>query len=221
MSTLDFKANIFMQNIERTFTYDNTSILTLSVRYPKVTLHKNISAQKIINRQIQTQVSEFYHYISNDLYQQAVVSYKYAQENGFPFHPYDAVLQYEITYNEHLYLSLYSDTYVYMGGARGNTVRASDTWSLNNGQKIPLSAFFPADQDYRVFLIDQIIKQADEQIAQNPGIYFENYPDLIVKYFNEKHYYLVPSGIAIYYQQYEIAPYSTGIVEFTIYETQM
>ena len=65
-------------------------------------------------------------------------------------------------------------------------------------------------------LIDQILRQADENIQQNPGINFEDYHALIVKYFNEEHYYLTPSGVAIYYQQYEIAPYSTGIVVFTI-----
>lgn len=191
-------------------------MISISIRYPKVTLCRNPSAQRSINSQIQAQVNRFYYYASNDLYWQAISDYKNSLENKFPFHPYDAVLQYEITYNQHCHLSLYYDQYTYTGGAHGNTVRASDTWGLWDGQSIPLSGFFPAGQDYRALLIDKITRQADERMQQNPGIFFENYRDLISESFNEEHYYLTPSGIAVYYQQYEIAPYVTGIVVFTI-----
>ena len=216
MNPLNYSAYISIRKIERTFTYDNTPVLKVSVQYPKVILYKNLSTLRIINSQIQTQVNDFYHYASSDLYQQAIDDYKYKQENGFPFNHYEAMLHYEITYNEHYYLSLYRDQYEYTGGAHGNTVRSSDTWNLKNGHNVLLSEFFSADQDYRAYLIEQITRQADEQMTQNPGIYFENYQALIVQYFNEEHYYLVPDGIAIYYQQYEIAPYSAGIVVFTI-----
>lgn len=53
-------------------------------------------------------------------------------------------------------------------------------------------------------------------MAENPGVYFDDYRKLIAQYFNEEQYYLTPQGVAIYYQQYEIAPYSTGIVVFTV-----
>jgi len=57
--------------------------------------------------------------------------------------------------------------------------------------------------------------QADENMQQQP-IYFEDYRNLIVQHFNPASYYLSNDGLVIYYQQYEIAPYATGIVEFTI-----
>ena len=216
MNSLSFCACIAMRKMKRTFTCNSTPVITISILYPNVTLHRNPSAQKIINCQIKEQVCDFYNYASNDLHQQAIAAYKDAQESGFPFNRYDAMLQYEITYNQHCYLSLYRDQYEYTGGAHGNTVRTSDTWDLKSGYSVPLFSFFPADQDYRTLLIDQITKHANERIQQNPGIFFENYPALIVEYFNEEHYYLTPSGIAMYYQQYEIAPYATGIVVFTI-----
>lgn len=216
MDSLNFCASIVMCNMKRTFTYNNTSVLTLSILYPKVTLCYCPYAQDSINFQIQAQVCDFLHYVTSDLYQQAVATYHESQENDFPFRCYEAVLQYEITYNQRCHLSLYRDQYVYTGGAHGGTVRMSDTWDLMGGCNIPLSTFFPADQEYRTLLIDQIIKQADQKMQQNSGIYFEDYQARIVKYFNEEHYYLTPSGVAIYYQQYEIAPYATGIVIFTI-----
>ncbi len=212
MDSLNCCAIIVMRKIERTFEYNSTPVLTLSIRYPEVTLRHCPYAQNSINFQIQTHVRDFLHYVSDDLYQQAIATYKESQENGFPFHPYEAILQYEITYNQHCHLSLYHDQYTFTGGAHGSTVRGSDTWSLMSGRSIPLSNFFSAGQDYRTSLIGQITKQANE----NPEIYFEDYQALIEKYFNEEHYYLTSSGVAIYYQQYEIAPYSTGIVVFSI-----
>lgn len=211
MDSLNYSASIEMREIKRTFTCNNTPMLTLYILYPKVTLRHNPYAQDSINLQIQAQVCDFLHYASSDLYQQAVATYKQSQENEFPFRLYEAVLKYEITYNQHCHLSLYRDQYTFTGGAHGSTIRASDTWNLMTGCSIPLSDFF-AGQDYRTSLIDQITKQANEK----PEIYFEDYQALIEKNLDEEHYYLTPSGVAIYYQQYEIAPYSTGIVVFTI-----
>jgi len=216
MNASNFSAAITMLEVKRTFLCSGTAVLSLSITYPKVVLPHNSPAQNNINCHISAQVYDFYHYASDDLCRQAVAACGDAQKNGFPFHNYDAVLRYEAAYNSNCYLSLYRDQYVYTGGAHGNTVRASDSWNLSGGCVLPLSFFFPPGQDYRAFLIEQIFKQADWQMQQNPGIYFKDYRALIVKNFNEKSYYLTPSGMAVYYQQYEIAPYSTGIVVFTV-----
>lgn len=220
MQLSNFSSNITMCKIKRIFECKNIPMLTLSITYPKLFLLNNPAAQGKINCQIKKQVNDFYCYASNYLYQQAIDAYKDSQKSGFPFHAYDAVMQYETSYNQHCHLSLYRDQYEFTGGAHGNTIRASDSWSLLNGRNIPLSCFFYPGQNYREFLIEQIIQQADQQMQQNPGIYFEDYRALIAQYFDEKSYYLTPSGVAIYYQQYEIAPYATGIVVFTVpYET--
>ncbi len=212
MDSANYSVSIVMDEIKRTFTYNSTPVLSVSILYPKLTLRRCPYAQDSINAQIQAQVRDFLDYVSGDLYQQAIATYRESQENEFPFHLYEAILQYEITYNQHCCLSLYRDQYTFTGGAHGSTIRSSDTWSLISGRSIPLSDFFPAGQDYRESLINQMIEQA----SKNPEVFFEDYQDLIAKYFNEEHYYLTPSGVAIYYQQYEIAPYSTGIVVFSI-----
>lgn len=220
MNASNFSAAVAMCGADRTFSCNNTPVLTLSITYPEAALPCNSAAQRCMNRDISAQVRGFYGFASNDLCAQAFAGCKEACKNGYPFNSYDAVLQYEITYNQQCYLSLYRDQYTYTGGAHGNTVRSSDTWNLESGCKPPLACFFPDEKDYRAFLIGQILCLADRQMQQNPGIYFENYRELIAKHFNEKSYYLTPDGLAVYYQQYEIAPYSTGIVVFTIpYET--
>ena len=58
-------------------------------------------------------------------------------------------------------------------------------------------------------------RQIAERLKESPGSYFEDYPYLLRNKFNQNHFFLRPGYIVIYYQQYEIAPYATGIPEFS------
>lgn len=220
MHANNYSAAITMRDMEKTFFFNCTPVLTYSTEFPEVAVPNNCKAQNCINRHISTHVQKFFCDVSTDLYRQAVDGYKEAAKNNYPFNTYDAVQQYEITFNQQCHLSLYVDQYTYTGGAHGGTMRHSDNWDLETGCRLTLASLFPEGKDYRAFLIHQIICMADMQMQQNPGIYFENYRELIRKYFDEQSFYLTPEGLSIYYQQYEIAPYATGIVVFTIpYQT--
>lgn len=216
----NYSAYIAMRELSRAYPYDDETVLTLQIVYPEVTLPDNQRAQRLIGARIRLQVNIFCRYAGQTLFCHAVSDYKYAKQNGFPFRPYEAVLNYTVSCNEHCHLSIYRDRYEFTGGAHGNTMRYSDTWDLQTGALLPLSAFFEPDTDIRRILMEQILLQADENINRDPYIYFEDYPKRIEQNFNMEQYYLTPCGLVIYYQQYEIAPYATGIVEFTIpYET--
>ena len=216
MSQSNNGATVTMQQQKRKFTYQNTVMVTLSISSPQVRIPSTLKAQMAINSRIRTQTSDFTRYVSKDLYQQAIQEYEDSQSGHFPFRPYDAVLNYTVTWNQDGLLSMYRDQYEFTGGAHGNTLRSSDTLSLSTGERIPLSSFFRPGTNYLGMLLEAILRQADANSAKEPGIYFENYRDLIVQYFNPESFYLTPQGLCIYYQQYEIAPYSTGIVVFTI-----
>jgi len=209
-------ASISRHELKEDFKYKNIVVLTLSMVYPRVSILSNRMAGKRINETIRLQTAGFYDYAAKTLYGQAVRYYQDTQSSGFPFHPYDAVLHYDVTYNENCYLSSYHDQYEYTGGAHGNTVRASDTWSLKTGARLELADFFSGGQNYKSIMLASILKQADQDMRENPGVYFDTYRALIIKYFNEESYYLTPEGLAIYFQQYEIAPYASGIVVFVI-----
>ena len=214
------KAEIKMRNYEQTYRYGNVDVMKLNIKYPVIMLHDNPDAQAVINNQIAVEVNEYHRYVSDTLYDQAVSYYKDSQENDYPFHGYEAYMEYVITYDDNCFLSYYYDKYEYTGGAHGTTLRSSDTFELCRGTKIPLYCYFRKGSNYRRKLIYELIKAADENLKENPGIYFDDYQSLIAKNFNEDNYFLSPDGLSIYYQQYDIAPYSTGIVVLTIpYET--
>lgn len=205
---------------KRTLVSDLTTVLCYTRIYPKTLFRHNPSVQSCINSQIQKQVDDFCQYITGELYQQAVASCQDAQKNGFPFHPYEAILQYEVTYNQNCYLSMYRDQYEFTGGAHGNTVRFANTWTLADGKEIALADLFPTGQDYQAFFIKQITAQAAAQEQQNPGTYFENYPKLIAENFDAQNFYLTCNVVTVFYPLYSIAPYATGIAAFSIpYDT--
>lgn len=208
------KAYISMQKLERMFKYNDIDVLKLTIDYPIIRLLNSFAELKI-NNQI---LCEIYSYLrhADYLYGLAVNSYNQSKENDYPFHMYEAYMKYTITYNDNCFLSNYVDKYEFTGGAHGSTVRSSSTWELNRGTEIPLYAYFKPGTDYKQMLLDEITKQANNNLAKNPGIYFEDYKDLISSNFDENSYYLTQDGLVIYYQQYNIAPYSTGIVEFVI-----
>lgn len=216
MNAFNSSAVITMLDKKWQFYYNNTVALTLGIHYPQIEIPDAQRVQNKINGRIEEQTQDFYYYASGTLYYQAVQEYKDSISHDFPFRPYDAVLNYQPTFNESCYLSMYRDKYEYTGGAHGNTNRESDTWSLKTGRNLPLSYFFDFGENYRRTVIDQILALAEQNMKENPNIYFDEYSLLIQKYFNPKNYYLTSDGIAVYYQQYEIAPYSTGIVVFTI-----
>ena len=103
-----------------------------------------------------------------------------------------------------------------LGGAHGNTIRTSQTWDLQFGRMLNLSYFYQNNPNYIIDILKNINKQIAKQEKNNPGIYFDNYCQLVLETFNPENFYLTKDGIVIYFQQYDIAPYSSGIREFLI-----
>lgn len=198
--------------IEDEMKYDGQTVLIYRMEYPQFQSCCYQKSLDEINEFYKNKALEFENYCKNDLYKMAVEQYQFDKKNNFPVRIFEAFVFYQLTYNKDCILSLYFDQYVYMGGAHGNTVRYSQTFQLQEGKEIKLSQLIQCSPDYKTYLL----RQVNEQIKKNPGIYFENYEKLIVETFREDSFYCIPEGIVIYYQQYDIAPYSSGIREFLI-----
>ena len=209
-------ALVRMKDFSKEFLYRGVKIMMLNIKYPVVVIMGGVAAQGRINRQIIMEVNKFYKHVSGSMYNNAVDFYLDSLKHDFPFHGFEAYMEYNITYNENCFLSYYYDKYEYTGGAHGITNRGSSTYNLKNGRILPLSYLFKDGVDYKMLIIKEIVNQANQNLEENPSIYFDNYTELIYKTFNENQYFLTPNGLSVYFQQYDIAPYSTGIVVFDI-----
>lgn len=215
-TTQNYKAEITNQEYKQNYTFQSTEVLTLDVSYPNIYLMNNLLAQERINSFYYTQVQSFIHYFEDNLLPYAIQSHGYTKSNGFPFHSFTAVMKYTITLNANCHLSSYSDQYEFMGGAHGTTLRSSVNWDLNIGNQIQLNDLFLDMDDSTQIIKHEILKIANKEMQHDNPIYFEDYPALIEQYFKPENFYLTPTGLTIYYQQYDIAPYAGGIREFTI-----
>lgn len=208
----DFMNNIKNNILEKELFYDNTLILKYHIEYPTISsssMNPCIFKFNMYNKNIAFSLRKK---AENELYEEAIELYKYNKENNFPVMQYEVYRNYEITLNTNNFISLYSDEYIFTGGAHGTTVRTSQTWNLMQCNIIELNSLFPKNP---YFMID-ILKQINAQIAKEPEIYFDNTCNLVLETFNPNSFYITPNEIVIYFQQYDIAPYSSGIRTFNI-----
>ena len=198
--------------LEKELFYEGVVVLKYHIEYPRILGSADDSAVVRFNDYNRYLALSVQHRAETELYKEAVQTYIYNKENGYPVMVYEIYRNFEVTYNRLCILSLYVDEYAFTGGAHGSTVRSSQTWNLSSGMMMSLASFFPRNPYFMV----EILKQINAQIAKEPDIYFEDTCNLVLEAFNPKSFYLTPKGIVIYFQQYDIAPYSSGIREFTI-----
>lgn len=142
------------------------------------------------------------------------LAYQYKQDyskDNIPFHEFELITKYEVTYNKNNILSIPINYYQYTGGAHGLTTKIPYNIDLVTSEPIKLSQLFKDGTDYQ----GKINKYIKEEIAKQPEQYFNNGEDF--KGVKEKQdFYIANDGIVVYFQVYEIAPYVSGIREFKI-----
>lgn len=202
--------NIENKILQKKLTYEGTLILKYRISYPQI---RGFDKFNMYNYR---KAIELQNKSENELYEEAKKTYEYNKQNGYPTMVYEIVLDFLVTYNYNNMISLYSDEYIFSGGAHGNTTRTSQTWNIKEKKMVELQELLKRNPNF----VSSILKEINEQIAKNiesgNNIYFEDYCCLTSANFRVENYYLYGEFIAIYYQQYDIAPYSSGIISFFI-----
>lgn len=198
--------------LEKELFYKKALVLKYSISYPKITSSNYDNCIGSFNLYNENIALELQKKSENELFTEAKELYDYNSSQGYPLMTYEVVMDFNITYNIDNLLSLYYDTYLFTGGAHGNTIRSSQNWDLSNCCQIPLYAFW-SNNPY--FLID-VFKSINMQISEHPEYFFDNYCELVLETFNPDNYYLTDSCLTVFFQQYDIAPYSSGIQTFCI-----
>lgn len=211
------RVTVYDQVLQDDMYYKGVLILSYTIRYPYFTFDRYQITFDKLNSYYRTRA---YMYVESDimkLYQMAMVDYEYAVLNDFPVRPFDIVTVYDVTYNKDCVLSLYFDNYVYSGGAHGMTTRSSDSWNIVCSSPIRINDLFLTD-DVNTFVTEAIVEQIDHEALLEAEVfpYFEDYETLVKEYFSPKSFYLNDIGVIVYFQLYEIAPYSSGIREFLL-----
>lgn len=193
--------------------YKDTVVLTYNIEYPEIVYSDYILGKQSFNKFNKDIALSLEKYVVSTLFKDASELYDYNVSNNYPIMVYEVLLQYNITYNNNNILSLYYDNYEFTGGAHGNTIRSSQTWDLYLNRQLRLSSFYN-NPYYIIDILKNVNNQIAEQISLGNNTFFDNYCQLVTETFNLSNYYLTTNGIVIFFQQYDIAPYSSGIQTF-------
>ena len=208
MSTIKVKTVTLQDELK----YEGVTLLKYKIEYPEFKSGYYQMCLAVVNRVNREKAMAFQKRCTEELFPMAVEQYKNDQENGYPVRVYEAMSVFTVTYAEDCILSLYTDHYEYTGGAHGNTVRDSQTWILQRCGRLSLPQMYRCPGDYKAYILDIV----NAEIKKNPEIYFPDYEKLTAETFNKDSFYCTPRSMVFYYQQYDIAPYSSGIREFKI-----
>lgn len=208
----DIQKNI----IEKNLYYKNNLIVKYRIEYPRIVYNSYLFSIRKFNQFNQVKAMNLKLYAEKELFKNAQELFDYNMSNNYPFSPYELVYTFTPTYNKSNIISLYADEYVYAGGAHGSTIRSSQNWNMSTGSQFSLPDLFNNDCLYIIYILKEIFHQIEIQIENEAGSYFENYAKLAVENFQSNQFYITDDGIAIFYQQYDIAPYSSGIPVFII-----
>ena len=109
--------------------------------------------------------------------------------------------------NDERFFSLTQNRYLYAGGAHGMNWLTASNVNLQTGRDDQLSDLFVGDTDYRGIL-SQFVRRVGAK---------RNYPLWSFDGIRpDASFYLTDEGIVLFFQPYEIAPYSEGVVRILI-----
>lgn len=208
--------NIENKVIKSEIKYRGEVILKYNIEYPQIIENMWKAGVQRFNKFNYANAILLKKYAEGKLFEEAKETYEYNKENGYPIMVYELYYTFKVTYNTENIISIYSDKYVYTGGAHGMTTRTSQNWDLRVARQIKLKELFPREPNYVSKILTQINSKIAKDIENGNNIYFENYCCLTSENFNVNSYYLEDGKVVIYYQQYDIAPYSSGILTFEV-----
>lgn len=116
-------------------------------------------------------------------------------------------INYEVKYLDDSIISIFVTESVYLGGAHPNTLASGLTYNLQTGVLMKAEDF-----------AENAISRAEKGIGEMAKADPEQYPfyDEATFKLSDDSFYIKDSQLVFVVQQYEIAPYARGIVEYTI-----
>lgn len=189
---------------------ENIEGLEIDMKIPIIDGLNNKLFQRRVNHKIQKQQLCLKKTIEKD----AIRTHQYAKKKGFPVIPYTLMTNYHVKSNDNIF-SLETTVYDYRGGAHGLTTNTYYNINTQNSKFITIEDLFKPSSPYQEVLNEEINKQIEERRSQG-AVFFDD-EDGFKGITDNQSFYITEDGeLVIVFALYEIAPYSSGIIEFTI-----
>ena len=175
------------------------------LKYPQVSRLKSTSAQKKINSVLVKHIQgsyKSYNQLKKDMEElqgdPLCKEYPYACQ-------YDYTTSYKVKYNKNGKVSILIFDWMYAGGAHGSGSVTSYNFNLKTGKHYTLSDTLTSKAKYT-----KVTKYVKSYMSKHPDIFFESYLLDDFKVDKNTQFYYTDKGIALIFQEYEVAPYAVG-----------
>lgn len=187
---------------------ESVKSISFDLKYPEVKI-SNDHVQNKVNASLKQGIYDFKKYLE-DVYNEATSMYsdKIVKTSSSFNYEGSSNFEYEVVNG---FLSVRMMFTQFTGGAHPMTYMKSYNFDLKSGDSLNIEEIF--NEDGKKVYKDIIDKEIKDKINNNPDIYFADE----FKGVNENtQYYLTKDGVVVFFQLYELAPYSAGIPEFKI-----
>ncbi len=202
------------QSYRRTMKHDGQAVLTLTLRRPSLPERgKTARMERYFARLAQLWIQ----YAENRLFPQACRAYDRARDEGAPFAPWQAGLDYQITYCQPPLISMRLE--LIEGRPDGRTLRTyiGETWNCASGFPCTLRSLFRKQgRHWRRQLMAALCAQAEEQLTGGESLLDANCVQIMQRTFDADRFYLTDTGVAVFYPMHHLGPYAEGVPVFTV-----
>ena len=110
------------------------------------------------------------------------------------------VMNCTVTYCSSDYISVFADISSF-DGKNTKTHRFSQLWSAQKSAILPPSKVFSTDTRTKRYIKQTIMEIAEKNLGKRDFSYFDNYKSIIEKRLDPANFYIVPNGIAFFYDK--------------------
>jgi hypothetical protein len=193
-------------------------LLECSYEYPQILTNKEDSPQAKVNEDITRVMDQRYQ--SNC--EEALVSALYIVDLisipndgliGPSWFPLKASVTYRVTFNQHGILSIVFLEFRWYGGAHPSTEQFSMTYNVETGKQITAPEILGESEDE---VKKQIASGFTKHFEQDPDKFFPDAIKDLAKLKFQYRFYLMGDNIVFYFNPYEIGPFASGILEYSM-----
>lgn len=140
-----------------------------------------------------------------------------ARQPDKPFSPWQACMEYQITYWNPPLLSIRIDIKEQGAAAPPALQCIGEVWDCTGGYPCSLYSFLPQKPfRWKKCLISLLQEQAGQRLDSGEALLYDNCLSAIKDSFDPERFYLTEDGVTVFYPLYTLGPYGEGIPTFSI-----
>ena len=195
--------------VNENFKYSNGGTVTLSIQAPKLVSETYGENADVFNSLIATEVENLKNKYAKDIAADDTSEFLGESNNNIEY-----AMTYEVKKSSDAVVSVLLSIFSYTGGAHGHTVYKAVNFDLNSATSIDMQYVTGVpSEEYLPFIREYIINKMKNEPDDT---YFSTDDDAISDSSIQEQFYITESGITVFFQEYEIASYASGIQKFEI-----